>query len=382
MNVLITECLKQRQVAYLYGIKRELVGSVENKWLDFIQSYSAKYGEPPLLVRFEKEFADFVAVNSSEPLLDIYEQTIAEVKTNFAKAYLMRKQDALRNGEDPVGIIGELYNLLSGGDVNTAQISLFDKSLYVRGGKTYRTTIHKLDLLTGGLVSGDMFLIAGRPGDGKTTLLISQVINWYLQGKRILLVSNEIKYDDMLWKVDCMLGGINPNEKRLGILSNETSRKLVFLKQFQASAEGEIVIPKRPVRTPSEVQGLIETHKPDIVCIDGLYLMSPDGKATADWEKMATVSREIKQIAVTNEVLMVGVVQMNRESERSGASKSTVAGTDAYVQDSDLLCSVKGGDYSGDIRKVQLTILKNRNGGYGIVDLFYNYATVKIEGEL
>lgn len=379
MNELITECLKRREISFLYGVKEEWLGTLENKWLDFIYTYSTKYGEPPLLTRFEKEFPNFVAVFNPDPLLDVYEQTLKEVRNEFAKSYLMKKQDALKAGEDPTEMVRELWTILSGGESGSAHISTFDKSLYIRGAKSFKTTMHSLNVLAGGLVAGDLFLIAGRPGDGKTTLLASQVIHWYLDGKRILLISNEIKYDDMLWKIDCMLTGINPAEKRAGMLFQESQRKLLFLKQVQARLDGEIVVPQRPVRTPAEVQGLIEMHKPDIVCIDGLYLMSPDGKATAEWEKMATVSREIKQIAVTQEVLIVGVVQMNREAERSGASKSTVAGTDAYVQDSDLLVAVHAEEYVGDIRKVAMTVIKNRHGGYGVVNILYNYATFKVE---
>lgn len=379
MNELITESLARKNVSYLYSIRTELLNPVQANWVAYVRGYNIKFGEPPSLQRFEKEFNTFVAVPDQSPLLDIFESTVVAVKNSFAKSYLLGKQAQLKDGEDPTDMVRELNDILQGSMGGTVQLSTYDKSQYVRAAKVFRTNVPSINAFTGGLVAGDMYLIAGRPGDGKTTLLLSQVVDWYLAGFKILLISNEIRYDDILWKVDCMLAGMNPIEKRSGTLSPLTKKKLLFLQQYQAKGRGEIIVPDRAIRRPSEVQALCQEHKPDIVAIDGVYLMSDKKGDTADWEDKAVVSRALKQIAMSENVLVAGVVQLNRDGEKNGISKSAVAGTDAYVQDSDFLIAVKPDTYAGGIREVLAQVVKNRHGVHGVATLLYNYETFKVE---
>ena len=83
-----------------------------------------------------------------------------------------------------------------------------------------------LDEATGGINDGDLVYIVGRPQDGKTTFLLHLIARWFWEGKTVLVVSNEIPWRDMLFKIDSILAGIPVSERRSGKFTEESKLKL------------------------------------------------------------------------------------------------------------------------------------------------------------
>lgn len=364
MNTLITQSLLEKKVGYVLSFKRELLSNMEVQWVEWIYAYILKYGVPPTLERFEKEFSTtFVSVVSPDPLRDVAEQTLVEKRNLFYRSYVTKTQSQVKDGVDPLPFAEELVKVLRSNEASCVTSRNFDKSEYFRTPESLLTGIHGLDEIIGGIVRGDLVYIAGRPGDGKTTFMLHMIANWYLQGKRILMVSNEIPWQDMLFKVDGILANMSIGEKRLGNWNKDSERKIRFLQYMQSISDGEIIIPDRPINSPSEVRGAIVEYKPDIVCIDGAYLMSPDGNPTTEWAELAEVSRELKQIANKEEVPIVGILQANRDSEyKNTLSLGALAGTDAYGQDADTVLLLKAQGVQNGDKEVMVYTSKNRNG--------------------
>lgn len=376
MNKLVTMSLVSQDVGYLLPFRRTLLNKIELSWLDWIGAYVTKYGKPPTLERFEKEFSEnFSAVTSPDPLQDIFEQTFVEKRNLYVRTTISKHATELKEGADPMPIVQMIYDAIEGVDATCVDSEFWDKSNYYRVQETMKTGFKALDETIGGFVRGDLVFIAGRPGDGKTTFLIHMIAKWYMEGKRILLISNEIPFDDMLFKIDSVLANIKVSEKRLNIWEPESKKKIAFLQYLTRVLPGKIITPKGPVRKPSSVRALIEQHKPDIVCIDGAYLMSPNDAATTEWGELAVVSRELKQIANQKQVAIVGVLQANRDSENRGStSLSAIAGTDAYGQDADIVLLLKAQGFDGGDKQVLMHTSKNRHGVFSTIELRYDFA--------
>jgi len=136
------------------------------------------------------------------------------------------------------------------------------------------------------------------------------------------------------------------------------------------------------VRKPSEVVALIQEHKPDIVCIDGAYLMSMSGSATVEWEEIAAVSRELKMIANTYEIPIVGVIQANRSaSEKQVVGGENIAGSDAFFQDPDIVFSVRSvvGGSAGLTKQVSMATTKNRHGVFASIQVEYDFIAMTLK---
>ena len=375
MNELVTQSLQLADVSFLLSFKKILLTKVEVCWIDWIHEYIISYGKPPTLERFEKQFShNFVSVPSNDPLGDIFDSTLAEKRNIYVRTEIQKHAQGLRDGQDPTAIINQIHEAVSGVDTSCVSSDVFDKSSYFRVPEIMLTGLPRLDEAIGGIVRGDLVYIAGRPGDGKTTLLLSMIAKWYWQGRKILLVSNEIRWDDMLFKVDAMLANMKIAEKRLGVWREDSKVKLRFLQYIQSISDGKIITPKGPVMKPSSVRALVSEHKPDVVCIDGAYLMSPNGAATNDWAELAAVSRELKQTANQENVPIIGVLQANRVSESNSiAGLGALAGTDSYGQDADIVMLLKAQGMVGGEKEVLLHTPKNRNGALAQVMVRYDF---------
>lgn len=380
MNELITQSLCEGDVSHLLAFKRELLTKIENNWLDWIHDYILKYGRPPTLERFEGEFShNFVSVTSSDPLGDVFSRTLVDKRNIYVRTEIQKHAQILKDGEDPTAVIEKIYQAISGVDTSCVVSDMFDKSSYFRVPESLLTGLPRLDDAIGGIVRGDLVYIAGRPGDGKTTLLLSMIAKWYWQGKRVLMISNEIRWDDMLFKIDAMLANMKIAEKRLGIWEPNSKLKLQFLQYIQSISPGKIIAPKGPVMKPSAVRALIVQYKPDVVCIDGAYLMSPNGNATNDWAELATVSRELKQIANQENTPIVGVLQANRSSEQNSVNNlGALAGTDSYGQDADIVFLLKAQGLVDGEKEVLLHTPKNRNGALANVMIRYDFESMGV----
>ena len=70
--------------------------------------------------------------------------------------------------------------------------------------------------------------------------------------------------------------------------------------------------------SPSELDTVITQESPDVVIVDGIYLLRSDEKLTAAWEQIRSISISLKSLAVKHNVLLYATNQINRH----GAQKS------------------------------------------------------------
>lgn len=379
MNELITKSLQAGDTTDVISLQNsKLLTPLEKKWIDWIDDYVMKFGVPPTLERFEKEFdKTFVSVETKDPIADVMEQTLKALRNRFVREYVTKHQESLKNGDDPSALVQDLFEAVRHDKRGLVDTSDFDRSDYFDVDELLPTGIPSLDAITGGFAKGDLGFIAGRLGDGKTTFLRYLIAKWYLEGKRVLLISNEIRWDEMLWQIDSILGCLPPGEKRSGKFSEETKRRLRFIRYFAKHHEGKIVIPKHTVRNPSDLYGMIAEYQPDVIAIDGAYLMSGDGKATAEWQQLAVVTRELKQMANNLNVAIVGVIQANRAAEmQRNITSSSIAGSDTFGQDADVVLSIKFDRVEGTKRIAYVYTTKNRFGEMRGFEIYTDYETM------
>jgi len=368
MNKLITCSLENGKLNFLTKVPKTLLNKTEIKWVDWIREYSLRFGVPPTLERFQDEFiSSFVSVESADPLADVFEQEVTEKKNMYVRNYIQQHQEELRNGADPTGMLEKLNRDIFVDMSDSTDTSEFDKDEYLLPVGKFFTGVSTLDDATGGINDGDLVYVVGRPQDGKTTFLLHLIARWYWEGKSVLVISNEIPWKDILFKIDSILAGIPVGERRSGNFKPESIEKLKFLQYLQRQASHKIIVPKHPVRTSIEVQNLMRLYKPDVVCIDGAYFMSnnTDPSAIGDWKELAAISRDLKQTANILEIPIIGVVQANRgAAETDKVSGHNIAGTDAFFQDPDIVFSVRQFESTttGLGKSVRTSTTKNRHG--------------------
>jgi predicted ATP-dependent serine protease len=377
MNALVTASLAMGDVHLLFSFPRELVSNYERKILTWIVDYTSRYGAPPTVERVETQFPSFTSVKSKDPLGDIYDQTLVRKRNVFVREYLTTIQEELKSGVDPLPHIEELHRAIAGGNGDVTKYTTYDRTAYHRTPTTFPYGIPQIDQYTGGIAQGDLVYLIGRLGTGKTTFAIWMLTKWLQAGKRILMVSNENRADDVVAKIDSYIGGFNPLKKRTLGWTPEDVARIETVSFIARHMEGEVYIPNRPVSDVSEVRSLIYSNRPDLVIIDGIYLMR-GASGDSHWEKITSISRELKQVAEGEGLPVMGIHQANRNAIGRRIEVEHVAYADALAQDADLLLAINP-EEEGDSLFVES--IKNRWGkkNFGFfMRFFFDSMTVKV----
>ncbi len=359
MNKLITKSLQEGEAGFILRFPKPLQNEFELKQTEWIAQYFIKHGSLPSLVRFSAEFPYFLPVNSEDPLTDLFDTELAHKRNVLFRAKVAEKQAEILGGSDPLGMVTELYGAFAINSTGTVSSSSYDRTQYFEERPMYSYGVTFIDSSTGGLVGGDLTYIVGRPGSNKTTFAEWLVTGWRLEGRRVLYISNENLASEVMPKLDSFMGGWNPIQHRYRRYDARTRQLIFQVDKYSRLMDGEIIVPEEPAFTTTEVANYITEYSPDIVLIDGVYLMNEGKRAVTTWEDVTAVSRGIKRLARKTKLPFIGVIQANREAEGQLVKRNNVAHADAFLQDADTIISLNKNQTSG---KVIGQVLKSRWG--------------------
>lgn len=379
MNALITQSLEEGNVTHLYQFPVVLMESYESEWVKWIKEYTNRHSNPPNVRRLVEQFEIFIPVKRSDPITDTYEKALTKKRNSWSRRYLMEHKESFDKGEDPLPIIKELYQTLMLGDVEILKYSDYDRSRYFRTKTTFPYGIELLDKYTGGASAGDLIYLFGRLGTGKTTFALWIIKKWLEAGLKVLVISNENRAEDIVSKIDSFIGGWNPLKRRLMDWTPDEEMKIKTVSHIASTLDGEIIIPTVPIYNVDNVQSLVHSHSPDVVVIDGVYLLSDNKGDSANWEKITDVSRNLKRLADGHGVPVVGIHQANRAAIGKHAGIENLAYSDALGQDADLVLALN--EEPDGKNELFIQCVKNRWGkdNWGLfVKLWFETMTVKL----
>jgi replicative DNA helicase len=173
-----------------------------------------------------------------------------------------------------------------------------------------------LDNLAGGMTRGEITVVAGRPGHGKTTFVVNLVPKLIDQGLKVLVMNREMTNEEMLKKIIVLESGslsyravrTNQLDKDSIDILNETKEKV--LEKYRDN-----LIMVDSAKDLNSAITHITRNKPDVVIDDYIQLIQIDGYDQRRFE-LEAIMNEYKWIAKTYELVPILVSQLNREIER------------------------------------------------------------------
>jgi replicative DNA helicase len=192
-----------------------------------------------------------------------------------------------------------------------------------------RTGYSYLDTVTDGLRPGELILIGGESGAGKSMLLMNMAIQLWLQnnnidmkedfgpGQGVLYFSLEMPYKPCLNRFLSRMSGAPSKMIRNASLNSEDAQKLKKVLSFinKYPAQFEIVdIPRGATMESLEViyEEAKANYDPKVIVIDYLGLMDYEGAEMDDWLKLGKISEKIHEFARVHNVICLSAVQLNR----------------------------------------------------------------------
>ena len=194
-----------------------------------------------------------------------------------------------------------------------------------------------------------------------------------MAGKKVLFVSLEQTWRQIAHRVHTILGNRLGYRIRHTSLSSGLNVDLdeykTFLAELPSQVPGRLVITDggRGRVTPVTLASFIEEHQPDVVYIDYITLMSTtDNKAAVeDWRAAASISADVKAIAMSYNIPIIAAAQINRlgEGGEKPPSVAKLSQTDALGQDASIVVTMR----RASNHTAQYSLEKNRHGESGVV---------------
>jgi replicative DNA helicase len=208
-----------------------------------------------------------------------------------------------------------------------------------------------IDRKTQGMQPGRVWVIAGKPGDGKSVLMQNFLEAAIEQGKSVRMYPLEMSQQEQAYRILCSQGNLDNQLVWKGMMSRAEQAALHESIKRLHKAKAEIV--DCDGATATDILNDIEQCSADVIMVDYLQLLEDEGRKGGTREELvASISRRLKRTAVRSKKVVLTASQLNDNNQ---LRESRAIGQDA----DHILFLEKVGDNDAT-RKVNCQ--KNRTG--------------------
>jgi replicative DNA helicase len=324
------------------------------KWM---LEYFSRYGKTPTQKALKREFPTYRFIAVDEPFEYYVDQFRAQRRVAILVDTIVNADAALKD-DDPKrseselvkGImqLGQEITLLK--DEN-AVLTLDDRyANYVEArehvgeltgiGTGYPT----LDYVSGGYHEQQFVVIGGEPKQGKSFILLKSAMGAQEMGYKVLFFSFEMSVYEQLCRYDAMLCGVNSSRLLRGTAKDHEVKLVKSGFRMARNLAPFIVTADISASTTlSGLAGKIEQHQPDIIFIDGAYLMENEiGAEPLSAQAFTSISRGLKRLAQRlNKPIVITTQALSSKMKDSRVTMHSLGWSSAWAQDADLILGVE-----------------------------------------
>ena len=229
------------------------------------------------------------------------------------------------------------------------------------------TGFPELDKLIGGIdLKNENMVIAARTGVGKSYTALKMATAASMQGLTVGFYSGEMHEDKVASRIDTLIGHIENSSINRGNLFIQKDYGL-FLDNLKKQNYGPIKVLTPPMisgpATVDTLKAFIEKEKLDILFIDQYSLLEDTSYAKTSHERVANISKAVKNMQVMYQIPIISVAQMNRTKNEDGSQDTTQIGlSDRIPQDATVLLMLDKQEKDGKCL-FKINVVKSRDGG-------------------
>ena len=214
--------------------------------------------------------------------------------------------------------------------------------------------------ITGGMLPGQLILLGGRPGMGKTAVALAVARRTAEAGHGVLFISREMPVDQLMMRIvadmlfeagsaatfdDVLNGRLSPRDYEVA----EAIRKriddwpLAFEEPDQLNASRVASLVRKHQR-----QMAAKGHKLAVAVVDYLGLLDPPQRRSNREQEMGDTSREMKAAARSTGVAILALAQLNRGVEQRDDKRpllSDLRDSGSLEQDADTVVFAYRAEY-------------------------------------
>lgn len=229
-----------------------------------------------------------------------------------------------------------------------------------------------IDEATAGFQSGQLVTLVAPPKTGKSTCLLRIAANVHRLGYVPLFQSFEMSNTEQSYRYDAMRAGVSHARLLRGTLRADERERLHKTLLRMPDETRFPMLDAAEGMTLASVRALIDTHKPDIVFIDGAYLMFDEITGERNTPQALTnITRGAKAIAQQAKLPIIISTQALEWKMRGNRVRADSIGySSSFFQDSDVLLGLERmPEEDNDDETRVLKVLASRNCGPAQTDL-------------
>ncbi len=267
--------------------------------------------------------------------------------------------------------------------IKDALAQSFDRidELHKKGGSGLRgikTGFYDLDNMLSGMQESNLLILAARPGQGKTAMVVN--IAQYIgvnEKNPVGIFSLEMSQEELVDRLLVGQADVDAWKLKTGKLSEADFTNLS--EAMGQLADAPIFIDDTPGISISEMRTkarrLQMEHKIKLLIVDYLQLVDPGRRYDNRVQEVSIVSQSLKNLARELKIPVIAVSQLSRAVEHRGEKKPQLADlreSGAIEQDADVVMFLYRPDEEFmPTMPVKLLIAKHRNGPTGEIDLLF-----------
>jgi replicative DNA helicase len=394
---LLSRAVRTRDISVLLeaGVNDDWFFVDENKavWR-FIRQHWTKYQEVPTGVTVLDNFPTYRLLAVEDNIDYLLDQLIEYRKRQSTITVVQDASEAIASGDHnaAIAVLGQgVAKLLDEGSRETTDIDLtlnatgrFDEYLNVKtrpnGLLGIATGFRTIDQATAGLQPGQLITIIAPPKTGKSVLALQVAVNVHNDGFVPLFQSFEMNNIEQQHRHDAMRSHIAHSRLIRGALTKEEEARYQKVLEDMEGMHKFYLTDAVSAMTVTGLAAKIDKLRPDIVFVDGVYLMVDEitGEQNSP-QALTNITRGLKQLAMAKKIPVVISTQVLLwKMKKRQVSADAIGYSSSFYQDSDVILGLQKQDEEDDTSR-ELRIVASRNCGPASSDLLWDWEEGKFE---
>lgn len=305
--------------------------------------------------------------------------------TNDTTAVLDKTRQSLRD----MLVTGHTWHSMSEVLLNT--FSLFERRSKGEE-KAMPSGIPTLDKLTCGLHRGELTVLGARPTVGKSALGAHMALAAAKAGYKVAICSREMSDVQYGSRVITRTANVSNQTLRKGNFTDNEWDQITDAMSLYSTLPVEFMFSTRYIEDlRTEVQRKVDTDGLDLLMVDYMQLMQTKQKFNKDFERIAYVSKTLKDMTVDLNIAIIALAQVGRAAQGDMPTMAELRGSGDIEQDADNIIfmhkpepgdshvnpndrdMIPGLEMQG-LRYIALNLAKQRQGEIGTVNLIFDPA--------
>lgn len=343
----------------------------------FIKKHYAEYKEVPSAATVKDNFPTFTIYNVEDSIDYLIDKTVEFRRMTLTKAGLESAIEKLQKNDHEAALTemsNTVTNVNDQGIKGTNHIDLTNNAesrwsayLSVQNHKFLGipTGFERIDEATAGLQGGQLITIIAPPKTGKSQIALQVAINTHEAGHVPMFQSFEMNNFEQSQRHDSMRAHISNARLRRGQLHTDEEQRLQQMYLDMKTMKPFNLVDAINGLTIDALMAKADQIKPDILFVDGVYLMMDQVTGESNTPQALTnITRGLKRVAQRLNIPVVITTQTLLWKMRGGkVTADSIGYSSSFFQDSDVILGLEPVPEDEELRL--LKIVQSRNAAPG-----------------